>query len=104
MVEGLSSGLPVITPLESGASELVGHENSDWVVRENLKMHYYNLHTTSSIPQIPLEKYITVILRVIDNLSENQSKARNRATKALDIKIIANQYKAFMQRVKGHFG
>ena len=78
-MEGLSCGLPVITPLESGASELVGDENKEWVIKENLDIGYYNLHTSSSIPQIPLDKYFSAISHVINNLPEHRFRARKRA-------------------------
>ena len=104
VVEGLSCGLPVITPLESGASELVGVENSNWVVKENLTMRYHNLHTSAGIPKIPLDKYVTAVKAVVDNLHENQMKARKRAEQALDIMLIAQQYKKFLKNVKDRHG
>ena len=100
VVEGLSCGLPVITPLESGASELVGKENVEWVIPENLALGYYNLHTVEKIPTIPLQNYFDATINVLSNLPKHQRNARKRAVEALDIKHIATQYHEFLKKVK----
>lgn len=60
--EGLASGLPVLTPAESGAAELIGGEKHQWVVEENLALEAYRpFHVASLIPRIPLDKYVTAL-------------------------------------------
>lgn len=100
VVEGLASGLPVITPLESGAEELVGKSNSNWVVAEQLDMQYMELHREEKIPVINLATYSKVFTKIFDNLKANQNSARARAEGSLDIKRAAKQYQQFFTEMK----
>ena len=100
VVEGLSCGLPVVTPMESGAAELIGLENSKWAIEENLSIKYYNLHEVSCVPRVPIHRYVSTVRNVVNDLPAQQFKARERAENVLDIRIIADQYKTFMQDAK----
>jgi glycosyltransferase involved in cell wall biosynthesis len=100
VVEGLASGLPVITPLESGAQELVGMSNFNWVVAEQLNMRYMELHREEKIPNINLETYSNVFIKIFDNLKANQNSARARAEDSLDIRQVAKQYQQFFDKMK----
>ncbi len=97
--EGLASGLPVITPTESGAYELIGDENKSWSVNENLDLDYKTLHTPDKIAQIPLDKYSNVLDNIVKNLDKNKILARERALKFLDINLIRKKYIEFMQKI-----
>jgi glycosyltransferase involved in cell wall biosynthesis len=98
VVEGLACGLPVITPEESGASELV--ENPLWIVKEDMPLKYYELQTIEAIPEVNLEKYKDVILEVFQNLDDNKRIARNRAVNHLDINLISEKYINFFQSLE----
>lgn len=95
--EGLASGLPVMTPHESGAAELVGEENADWVVRENLELKYRPMQMEEKTPGIPLKKYKDVFDRVMENLEEEKEKARSRAENKINIRISAQKYETFIR-------
>lgn len=95
--EGLSSGLPVLTPLESGAAELVGKSNRSWVIKEDLKLDYLPLHIPARIPQIPLKNYAECLESVLENLEIEQDKARAHAEEHLDIRKVARKYEMFIQ-------
>jgi glycosyltransferase involved in cell wall biosynthesis len=98
VVEGLACGLPVITPEESGSSELVG--NSSWIVKENIPLKYYELQTKEAIPEANLNKYGNVILQIFEKLNLNKEIARERAVNNLDINLVAQKYMNFYQTLK----
>lgn len=100
VVEGLASGLPVITPYESGARELVGKMNSDWVVKEHLELKHLELHRHDKIPAINLQRYGKVFKKIFYNLKSSQNSARERAESKLDIKYIASKYQDFYLKLK----
>lgn len=100
VVEGLASGLPVITPYESGARELVGKMNSDWVVKEQLDLKYRELHRNNKIPTINLQRYGNVFKKIFYNLETSKNSARERAKTKLDIKYIASKYQDFYLKFK----
>ena len=95
--EGLASGLPVITPIESGASELVGKENSSWTVCEGLELKYRPLQIAEQIPMIPLGRYAEIFFSIWENLKIEKERARTRAKKELDIRKVAQKYEMFIQ-------
>jgi glycosyltransferase involved in cell wall biosynthesis len=97
VVEGLASGLPVITPAQSGAYELIG-KNLDWSINEHIKLEYKELYCIKSLPEIPLEKYAKKIINVFENLNYHKEKARYIAEKNLDIKIVKKKYLEFINR------
>ncbi len=97
--EGLACGLPVITPKESGAFELIGKCNSDWAVTEDVKLDYMNYHCTEHMPVIPFKQYISKIISITQNLKDHSDSARLRAISSLDIKIIAKKYREFIEKV-----
>ncbi len=94
--EGLASGLPIVTPLESGAAELVGPQNARWCVEEGLALEYRSLHVASSIPQAPLDRYASVVTQIIQDLKTQKQHARARAEEALNIRVVARQYEQFI--------
>lgn len=96
--EGLASGLPVITPFESGASELVGKENADWTVREDLELKYRPMQVINKTPGIPIDKYEKVFHKIMDNLPGEKEKARFRAEKEINIRTTAKKYEKFIQK------
>ena len=98
VVEGLSCGLPVITPFESGAKELIGPQNRNWAVNEGLKLNYKELHLSNKIPQINLQKYETVFKNVFLNLDKNKLSARKRALTTLDINLVLIKYESFLKK------
>jgi glycosyltransferase involved in cell wall biosynthesis len=93
--EGLASGLPVFTPRQSGAAELVGADNADWVVDEGLALEYRELHVAGQIPELPVAEYVARIEQVLVSLPEHRSRARQRAVQALDIRLVAARYREF---------
>ena len=97
--EGLASGLPVITPTESGAYELIGDKNRAWSVNENLGMDYKILHVPGKIAEIPLEKYSNIVENVLQNLDKNKIIAQERAVEALDINFIRKKYIEFIKEI-----
>ncbi len=96
--EGLASGLPVITPLESGASELVGEENAGWTIREDLELKYRPMQVISKTPAIPISRYEEVFYEIMDQLPDEKRKARFRAEKKINIRIAAKKYETFIQK------
>jgi glycosyltransferase involved in cell wall biosynthesis len=98
--EGLAAGLPVITPVESGAFELIGSANRLWSHKESLKLDYYELQTADKIPNISVEPYARIISRVVDDLALEKEKARARACKELDINAISLKYHAFIASIR----
>lgn len=94
--EGLASGLPVVTPVESGASELIGPENAHWAVHESLTLEHRELHVAEAIPRALEEQYIRVVDELLQKLGHEQAAARSRATDQLDIRDVAARYEAFV--------
>ena len=93
--EGLASGLPVVTPVESGATELVGRQNARWCIEEGLDFRCRPLHAHASVPAIPLDHYVRVVSHIMENLHEEKQRARARAEEALSIQSVARQYERF---------
>jgi glycosyltransferase involved in cell wall biosynthesis len=98
--EGLASGLPVVTPMESGASELVGSENKDWCVKEGVALDYLPFQTGDMLPAVPYDRYIAVIRMILADLDANRRRARSQAENALNIELIRSRYVAFLDQVK----
>lgn len=99
VAEALASGLPVISPLESGAAELVGECGAGWLVKENLKFDYYELHSIRGLPETPVDKYVDVCEMIYSSLQEEKNKARNRASDFLSIDKVAVKYREFQDEV-----
>jgi len=96
--EGLASGLPVVTPVESGAAELIGEPNRHWTVREHLRVEEYrSWFVASEIPALPVEAYAAVVETVLDDLPAEKARARARAEAALDIRVTAARYAGFIE-------
>jgi len=100
VVEGLSSGLPVITPLESGAQELIGVTNANWAVEESLEMKYMELHREEKVPQINLKTYAAVFKNIFNDLQANKESARARAENDLDINKVTLRYQEFIMEMR----
>lgn len=98
VVEGLASGLPVITPVQSGAYELIS-KNRDWSINEHIKLEYKKLYCIKNLPEIPLEKYAKKIINIFNNLDYHKRRARLLAEKNLDIKIVKKKYLKFMKSI-----
>jgi glycosyltransferase involved in cell wall biosynthesis len=93
--EGLASGLPVLTPRQSGAAELVGDENAEWIVDERLPLEYRELHVPEALPELPVGEYAARVEQVLASLPEQRARARQRAESALDLARIAARYRDF---------
>ena len=91
VLEGLACGLPVITPKQSGAFELVGLANIEWVVDEEIEFDFFNLHNEHDFITFNYDKYSIVFHNVYENLSQFKLNARKRSEE-LDIKHTAFQY------------
>lgn len=100
VAEGLASGLPVVTPVESGAYELIGNENSNWAIHEGLDLKYRKLHVVQEIPNIDLTMYSKVIIKILENLNFHKNQARRRAVQELDIKCVSTKYAEFIDEIK----
>tara|TARA_B100001250_G_scaffold84532_1_gene69864 strand:+ start:3873 stop:4973 length:1101 start_codon:yes stop_codon:yes gene_type:complete len=98
VVEGLASGLPVVTPRESGAFELIDF-NKDWSVEEGKEIDYYENHRPWSFSDIEIPPYKEKIISMVDNIVENKSLARNIAEKNLNIDDISSKYIYFINQV-----
>lgn len=99
VVEGLASGLPVITVVQSGAYELI-NKNKDWCVDEKIKLKPINFYNYKFIPEIPLNKYAEKIVKIFDNLNYHKKKARYIAEKNLNIDKIAKSYLEYANSIK----
>ena len=95
VVEGLASGLPVITPEESGAYELI-QSNMSWSVKENKELDFYENHRPGVLPIIDLEPYVQKVISVVEDISLHKKIARNIAEENLDIIKVAKKYKSFI--------
>ncbi len=102
VVEGLASGLPVVTCQESGAFELINFEDS-WSINEEIDLQYLEYHRPNRIPKIKINQYEEKIFNLIENIKVNKEKARYIAEKNLDIKKISDQYLRFIKKVKNFF-
>ena len=100
VAEGLASGLPIVTPQESGAFELIGKGNAIWSVKEGLDLKYRKLHILNEIPKIDLVKYSKVVCNILENLEYHKKKARQRALQELDIKRVSMRYSQFINHIR----
>lgn len=96
VVEGLASGLPVITPEESGTYELI-QSNVNWSVKENKELDFYENHRPGVLQIIDLEPYIQKIISVIEDISFHKNVARSIAEENLDIIKISEKYENFIR-------
>lgn len=98
VIEGLACGLPVISPKQSGASELIGITNHEWIVDEDISFGFTYLHDKNNFIPFNYNAYISVFVNVYKNLSFNKIKAKKRAND-LDIRRIADQYSSLLYNV-----
>jgi len=90
VVEGLACGLPVVTPKQSGAFELIG-SNTDWTVDERLAFDFYYLHDKFNCISFDYDAYSLVVKNILINLNYHKLNASARAME-LDIEIVAQKY------------
>ena len=95
VVEMMACGLPVISCLESGASELISIP--ELCIDEGLKLNYLEFQTVESLPKICLNKWGNVILNVLENYSLYQDKIHEQVQKRLDIKVVSKKYIDFLK-------
>ena len=98
VVEGLASGLPVITPTISGAFELIQYKK-EWSVDEKLDLEGYENHRPGIFPLIATKEYLGQVISVIDDLKNQKIIARTIAEENLDINFISNKYLNFVKSV-----
>ena len=95
--EGLASGLPVLTPVESGAAELIGPANQHWAVSEGISLRKFrSSFVADAIPPLPVERYVDAFRLIMDGLAEHRRRARARAEAVLDIRTVAVSYNDFL--------
>ena len=95
--EGLASGLPVLTPAESGAAELIGSANKNWAIREGIELETYQSSFVAALaPALPVDPYVHAFHSIMDDLGEARQRARARAEAALDIQMAAAKYRDFV--------
>lgn len=98
--EGLASGLPVLTPAESGAAELIGSANKHWAIQEGIELETYHSSFVAALtPAIPVDPYVHAFHLIMDDLGEARQRARARAEAALDIRMAAAKYRDFVAGV-----
>ena len=68
VIEGLMAGLPVISPLNTGTSELLEPFSDKWCRR----IIWYEFFPVSYklLPRLPIKKYLKVFKHIFDNLEE----------------------------------
>lgn len=92
VTEALACGLPVITPLQSGASELIGGALTGLCVDEKLTLSYMKFQTISGIPEINFEQYINTLHRVLEHNIHYRNAVRDRVEDKLDIRKVFRAY------------
>jgi len=97
--EGLACGLPVISPLQSGASEILGDKLLACCIDESVSLNYSSYHTPGQVPVINLIDYSRVFTQIYDNILYYSHLARKRAVSNLDIKYIHSLYINFMSNL-----
>lgn len=101
VAEGLACGLPVLTPRRSGAAELVGPDNKDWVTDDGVQAAVQSVHRADALPFFPMGAWRGRLDNVMADLPTAREKARQRAVDALDIRETARQYAAFIETCRG---
>ncbi len=101
VVEGLASGLPVVTPRLSGAYELIQYQK-DWSIEENSEIDYYENHRPWAFPSIDLLSYEQKLIPLIENIDQNKEIARDIAERNLNIDYISSKYIYFINQVTGN--
>jgi len=97
-VEMMGCGLPVISVEESGASELIAC--NDLIIKENLKLDFYELQTANKIPKVNVSIWANMIEKVLDNKIYYSEAMLQRIEEELDIKIVAKKYANFIKENK----
>lgn len=94
--EALAMGMPVITPKQSGAAELLYFDDK-WIVDEAREFDYFDFQDSSMVKISPdlVDIYFSRLVFIIENYSVESSKARKYA-KRNDIKLLAQKYNAII--------
>jgi glycosyltransferase involved in cell wall biosynthesis len=95
VVEMVACGLPVISVLESGASEII--KCDDLIIEENISLDYMELQTGSSLPKVNIYDWSDRILHVIGNKKYYSDRMLQRVEEELDIKLVASKYAEFIR-------
>ncbi len=95
VAEMIGCGLPVISVLESGASELI--QVPELLIKENLPLTYYELQTYDKIPKIDIQKWAYAVENILDNKVNFKELMLNRVETELDIKVVAKRYAEFIR-------
>lgn len=98
VVEGLASGLPVITPTLSGAFELIQYKK-EWAVDEKVSMKGYENHRPGIFPSYNMKEYLQKVILVIEDLKNQKKIARTIAEENLDIDLVAQKYLNFASSI-----
>jgi glycosyltransferase involved in cell wall biosynthesis len=95
VVEALSLGLPVVTPEQSGAFELINC-NYDWSVNEEYELNYCDFQSQSFVAIKPEKReiYLKKIIKIIGNYEYHSQLALNFSER-LKIEKIADEYIEF---------
>lgn len=91
VIEMLSCGLPVVTTNRSGAAEVLDFDEN-FVVKEDVDLDFYEIHTPLKVPKINLDLWSNKIISIFDNYQEMQRKTLYYFEKNIDLKKIAIKY------------
>ena len=92
VIEGLMAGLPIIAPKHTGTAEVIGDLSNIWCIEENIDIPYFPI-SSKQLPKIPMQNYINLFDKIIDNLKSYKLAAHEYAVDNLDIKNTAQEYK-----------
>jgi len=95
VVEMMGCGLPVLTPEESGAAELI--KDKSLIIKEGLIFDYMPLQDANHIPSIDIDKWSQRVRYVLDNKDTLKEKMLSRIEEELDIRLVATKYAEFIQ-------
>ena len=95
VLDGLSSGLIVLTPGQSGAAELLNNKR-ECIVDERKDIGYFNSLDICNL-DFPIDEYIKKVMNIQKNYETLRKEIFMNAKSRLDIKIISKDYKEFAQ-------
>ena len=96
VAEMMACGLPVITCLESGASELLGIPSL--CIKENLNLNFLEFQTIEKLPRINLDLWSNKVFEILDDFKYYQNEIIEQVETRLDIRIIAKKYIDFIDK------
>ncbi|MEM0951518.1 MAG: glycosyltransferase family 4 protein [Cyanobacteria bacterium P01_H01_bin.74] len=98
VVEALACGLPILGVDFGGIPELMG--DAGITIPESISVDYMDLDNINALPKIEPAAYVNAAIKILENLSDYQVLARERALCALDIRTVAKQYCAVSETQK----